>query len=78
MPTRAAPSGMRLRPDAPARANFYSARAAPLPEEAAGFMLGGLGGLGGLAARVVGCGLAAWVGLVAWVVGCGLGGGLGE
>lgn len=69
---------MRPRPDAPARANFYSARAAPLPEEAAGFMRGGLGGLGGLAAWVVGCGLAAWVGCVAWVVGCGLGGGLGE
>ena len=52
---------MRPRPDAPARANFYSARAAPLPEEAAGFMLGGLGGLGGLD------GLAAWVGLAAAV-----------
>ena len=69
---------MHPRPDAPARANFYSARAAPLPEEAAGFMRGGLGGLGGLAAWVRCVGLAAWVGLVAWVVGCGLGGGLGE
>lgn len=73
MPTRAALSGMRPRPDAPARANFYSARAAPLPEEAAGFMRGGLGGLGGLAAWVRCVGLAAWVGWVAWVVGCGLG-----
>ena len=69
---------MRPRPDAPARANFYSARAAPLPEEAAGFMRGGLGGLGGLAAWVRCVGLVAWVGVVAWVVGCGVGGGLGE
>ena len=78
MPTRAAPLGMRPRPDAPARANFYSARDAPLPEEAAGFMRGGLGGLGGLAAWVRCVGLVAWVRCVAWV-GCGgLGGGLGE